>query len=394
MTAGSGALYWSSDRVTLANYNASGLVVIEANGGAAVATFGGATYNNDFVGTGRFSNNLSIGATLSAWISSAKVLQLNNTAALYAPTDESILSNNVFVDSGDNNKYITTNFASQYRQVSGQHLFYSAASGTAGNTISFGTPKLAITSGGNVGIGTSSPNATAANRTVLDLNGSLECLFAFSNGGTLRGYIYHNASTSLYVTEGARNMEFSTTGAGFMGFGTNNTERMRIATDGQILMNTSSPLTAGWLCIAVASDNYNAIVLKDTGTSYSTANYYQVFTNSSNGIAGAIMHLTASTIGLFTGPSDQRLKSNIKDVKESVLPLFNDVKLKTFNHIADNDESVVYKGFLAQDMVDKFPEAYGLDKEGYYAFNPNGYVPYLVKAISELKAEIEELKNK
>ncbi len=24
MTAGSGALYWSSDRVTLANYNASG----------------------------------------------------------------------------------------------------------------------------------------------------------------------------------------------------------------------------------------------------------------------------------------------------------------------------------------------------------------------------------
>lgn len=55
MTAGSGALYWTSDRVTLANYNASGVVHIEANGGTGVATFGGATYNNDFVGTGRFS---------------------------------------------------------------------------------------------------------------------------------------------------------------------------------------------------------------------------------------------------------------------------------------------------------------------------------------------------
>jgi hypothetical protein len=51
MTGGSGALYWSSDRVTLANYNATGVVNIEANGGTSVAVFGGATYNNDFVGT-------------------------------------------------------------------------------------------------------------------------------------------------------------------------------------------------------------------------------------------------------------------------------------------------------------------------------------------------------
>jgi hypothetical protein len=59
MTAGAGALYWVSDRVTLANYNASGLVTIETNGGAITATFGGATYNNDFVGTGRFTGALN-----------------------------------------------------------------------------------------------------------------------------------------------------------------------------------------------------------------------------------------------------------------------------------------------------------------------------------------------
>jgi hypothetical protein len=141
MTAGSGALYWSSDRVTLANYNASGTVVIETGGGTTALTLAANQ-------AATFSANVAIGATLSAWISSAKVLQLNNTAALYGPTDESILSNNVFVDSGDNNKYITTNFASQYRQVSGQHLFYSAASGTAGATISFGSPKLTIASSG------------------------------------------------------------------------------------------------------------------------------------------------------------------------------------------------------------------------------------------------------
>jgi hypothetical protein len=39
MTAGNGALYWTSDRVTLANYNASGTVEIETNAGTRAVTF-------------------------------------------------------------------------------------------------------------------------------------------------------------------------------------------------------------------------------------------------------------------------------------------------------------------------------------------------------------------
>jgi hypothetical protein len=40
MTGGSGALYWTSDRVTLANYNVGGIVHIEVNGGVASTIFG------------------------------------------------------------------------------------------------------------------------------------------------------------------------------------------------------------------------------------------------------------------------------------------------------------------------------------------------------------------
>jgi hypothetical protein len=112
--------------------------------------------------------------------------------------------------------------------------------------------------------------------------------------------------------------------------------------------------------------------------------------NSSGGQTGGINYLTSSTIQFYTGPSDARLKSNIKDVEESVLPLFNNAKLKTYNHIADEDESVVYKGFLAQDMVDNFPEAYGKDKDGYYMYNPTGYITYLVKAIQELNERLNK----
>jgi hypothetical protein len=93
--------------------------------------------------------DVGIGVTPSAWISTAKVLQLGNTAALFAPSNEAILSNNVYVNSSDQNIYLTNNFATEYRQVDGKHIFYTAASGTGGNTIPF-SPKLTITSGGTV----------------------------------------------------------------------------------------------------------------------------------------------------------------------------------------------------------------------------------------------------
>ena len=147
-TGNTGIYYGHTDRVVLANYTAGG-IDFEVNGGSVSMTlfptgnlFVGTSptdsgYKLDVSGTGRFSGNLAIGGTLASWISSAKVLQLNNTAALYAPSSEAILSNNVYVNSSDSNIYLTTNYASQYRQVNGQHIFYTAASGTSGSIISF-----------------------------------------------------------------------------------------------------------------------------------------------------------------------------------------------------------------------------------------------------------------
>ncbi|MFY7884770.1 MAG: C1q-like domain-containing protein, partial [Dolichospermum sp.] len=65
-------------------------------------------------------------------------------------------------------------------------------------------------------------------------NGTNESLLSFSNSGTGRGYIFNNTSGQTYWTEGSRNMEFYIAGAGFMGFGTNNAERMRITSGGEV----------------------------------------------------------------------------------------------------------------------------------------------------------------
>lgn len=50
MTAGNGALYWTSDRVTLANYNPTGDVRIEVGGGVNAQTISGTNYSTTFYG--------------------------------------------------------------------------------------------------------------------------------------------------------------------------------------------------------------------------------------------------------------------------------------------------------------------------------------------------------
>jgi hypothetical protein len=114
---------------------------------------------------------VGIGVTPSSWISTAKVLQLGNTAALFAPSNEAILSNNVYVNASDHNIYLTTNPATEYRQVNGQHIFYTAGSGTVGDAISF-SPKLTIGSNWTSNLdayeeGTWTPTLTNSSNTTI-----------------------------------------------------------------------------------------------------------------------------------------------------------------------------------------------------------------------------------
>jgi hypothetical protein len=134
---------------------------------------------------------------------------------------------------------------------------------------------ITVLDNGNVGIGTSSPNYGATNRTTLDINGTNESLLSFSNSGTGRGYIFNNVNGQTYWTEGSRNMEFYIAGAGFMGFGTNNAERMRIGSNGNISIGTSNSSVR---LNVQASSNFETATL---GTATGTMGYL-----SANGLYG------------------------------------------------------------------------------------------------------------
>ena len=111
--------------------------------------------------------------------------------------------------------------------------------------------------------------------------------------------------------------------------------------------------------------------------------------------AGALkgyIRISSGSVTYSTSGSDERLKKNFENWDEEVLPNFKTLKPKLFNWIDDDDGTDKNKGFIAQDNLDKFPEAYNLtESTDRYYFNPSGMVHYLMKAMQESAIKIETL---
>jgi hypothetical protein len=85
------------------------------------------------------SGNLGLGVTPSAWATNSRVLQVINSS-LETRTDNPSYSTvvaNGYINTSSSWRYVSTDYASRYTQFQGQHLWYTAPSGTAGNAISF-----------------------------------------------------------------------------------------------------------------------------------------------------------------------------------------------------------------------------------------------------------------
>jgi len=99
-----------------------------------------------------------------------------------------------------------------------------------------------------------------------------------------------------------------------------------------------------------------------------------------------------STVAYNTSASDKSMKKNFEDWTEDTLALFKNINPQRFNFLDQEDGTDKEKGFIAQDLVKSFPEAYQKNDDNKYMFNPGGMVVYLMKAIQELEAEVAALK--
>jgi hypothetical protein len=141
--------------VRLTAYNRSGgaytsLALIGTGGLALTLGSTGIDFNSQMLLN--TSGNLGLGVTPSAWGSGFKVLQLPagtyGGGALVTDNGSPNIAANCYNNSGW--KYVTTgDYATLYQSRSGQHQWYTAASGTAGNAISF-TQAMTLQAGGNL----------------------------------------------------------------------------------------------------------------------------------------------------------------------------------------------------------------------------------------------------
>ena len=85
------------------------------------------------------TGNLGLGVTPSAWNSVYRVINIGTQGLLYGRTnqDEIGIGINWYRNQDGQFLYNSSAFVSLYLQFNGEHIFYNAPSGTAGNTISF-----------------------------------------------------------------------------------------------------------------------------------------------------------------------------------------------------------------------------------------------------------------
>jgi hypothetical protein len=152
-----------------------------------------------------------------------------------------------------------------------------------------------------------------------------------------------------------------------------------------IFIHTYTDFCPGWTFVGSAP---GYAISRRSGTGGQSHMSFQ----NDNGQVGYI--LTSGTSTTFsTNGSDIRCKNNFETWNENASSLFTDILPMKFNYIVECEGIQKTKGFIAQCMVDKFPEAYPTNECGTYSFNPSGMVVYLMKAVQEQQCTINLLKS-
>jgi len=171
-------------------------------------------------------------------------------------------------------------------------------------------------------------------------------------------------------------------------FITNNTERGRFTSAGDFLVGTSSAGgVGGFTFFPTGSGGSPMLTWNKSSASSTTSALFQ--RNSST--VGAISY-TSSAVTYATS-SDYRLKENVADIDDGITRV-KQLLPKRFNFIVNADKTV--DGFLAHEAQAVVPEAVTGEKDGeeMQGIDQSKFVPLLTAALQEAIAKIETLETK
>jgi hypothetical protein len=244
----------------------------------------------------------------------------------------------------------------------GQLAFNTTASGTS-------TERMRIDASGNVGIGTSSPSK----RLQLGNNSVTSEMIRFAN--TTANFDVGMTTNGCEITTGNNQPIIFTNNAA---------ERARIDSSGNLLVGTTSQISAGKQTTSFSGATLNGLVLSESANTSSSG--YILFNNGGSTI-GSISRVGATSAVVYSTTSDQRLKSNIEN-SASVLDKLMQVQVRQFDW-TEGDLHQDY-GFIAQELASVLSGIVieGKTEADVWQLDYSRLTPHLVKAIQEQQAQI------
>lgn len=262
----------------------------------------------------------------------------------------------------------------------------------SGSSLTFGTSNaygsgitnaaMTINDDGIVGVGTTNPTDNVGYGAAVDIQGSL--------GGAV--YLRDRDNPSLYTYLAFTGSNSTTyiwnVATGAMLFGTNDAERMRIASGGAVSIGKSVDTVTG---AGIVLDPSGLIRITRTGTTSAT---HVQFANNGGTQVGLIS--TSGSTTTYSTSSDYRLKDNVAPMEGALEKI---AALKPVTYTWKNDGNVG-QGFIAHELQAVVPDCVtgakdAVDADGnpeYQGVDTSYLVATLVAAIQELKAEFDAYK--
>jgi hypothetical protein len=272
------------------------------------------------------SGNLGLGVTPSAsWFASSKAIQIGSAGAPYmglvqqtTTTCDGYMLWGARLSGDRAFQYVTTGDApAAYRQNAGSHAWFSAASGTAGNTVSF-TQAMTLTSGNNLGLGTTSPTNTAGFSRQLQIEGT-------------------TAALTLSGTTGTGKYTLGVPGTNAFGLWDNTASAYRLFVDssGNVGIGTSSPL-------------YHVMVLRRTGSTI-TAPLLNLQSQTSGSVDGDSFILFGTQSANWSAGVDQADSNKFRIEPSTTLGAADGLTITTAGNLGIGTASPTHRLDVRQD---------------------------------------------